>query len=159
MTFRLAVIAGLVLVVAVSTLVVLDSWSEEGDVVLDSDPTHVIPDAGADAVTFEMHALRDSGQEGAVTLDPRDDGTLVGVELTAPTEVEQPMHLYEGTCEDLGDPVHELDPLETRGDGVFGYSQTLVADDVVFGHGPLALGVQTAPWDPRLRACGELATG
>lgn len=158
MTFRRILIAVIGLFVAAAIGLVVVSWAiHRGNAVLDDDPTHVIPDPGADAVSFHVSEVNDSGQTGAATLDPRpNDRTLVAIKLTAPTEAEQPVHIHAGTCDDLGEIAYRLEPMEPERDPGVGVSISTVDDTLVIAGRPLAIDVHAAPWDERVRACGEL---
>jgi len=66
--------------------------------------------AGAEqALTVQLVAQNGSGQSGAATFTPIDDGrTRIVLELTNPPTEEQPAHVHSGSCDDLGDPVVAL---------------------------------------------------
>ena len=143
--------------IGASALLVLVVWLANREAAIqDDDPTHVIPDPGEDAVSFHMFEVNNSGQTGAATLDPREDGTLVVIKLTAPTDAAQPVHLHVGTCDDRGPIAYELNSLDPNREPDVGFSETVVDADLIDGERPLALVVQTAPWDERVRACGDL---
>ena len=158
MTARQVLIGVVVTLVMAPVVLVAGLWlTHRGDAALDDDPRHVIPDPGPDAVSFHVSEVDGSGQTGAATLDPREgDRTLVAIKLTAPTETEQPVHIHAGTCDDLGQIVHRLEPMEPQRDPGVGTSITTVDANLVIPDRPLAIDVHAAPWDDRVRACGEL---
>jgi hypothetical protein len=64
--------------------------------------------AGAD-VTLELAEQESSGQEGTATFTSLGGGrTRIVLELTNPTDIPQPAHVHDGSCDDLGDPVVAL---------------------------------------------------
>ncbi len=71
-----------------------------------------LEDAGADAVTFELEEVGDSGQFGFATLDPADGETRVALELGMPPGVPQPAHVHRGSCDNPSqEAVLELESL------------------------------------------------
>lgn len=74
-----------------------------------------------EAVTVELQEQNDSGQSGEATLTPDGEQTRVVLDLENPPSVPQPVHIHEGTCEEL-DPTPRY-PLENLTDGT---SETVV---------------------------------
>ena len=77
--------------------------------------------AEQEAVTVELQEQNDSGQSGQATLTPEGEQTRVVLELENPPSVPQPVHIHEGTCEEL-DPTPRY-PLENLSGGT---SETVV---------------------------------
>lgn len=74
-----------------------------------------------ESVTVELQEQNDSGQSGEATLTPEGEQTRVALQLENPPSEPQPVHIHEGTCEELNPtPAH---PLENLTDGA---SETLV---------------------------------
>ncbi len=72
------------------------------------------PVAGQDSVTLEFEPVDDSGVGGNVLLTATDGQTDVEVLITEGLEdgAVHPVHIHQGTCDDLGDVVHPLDNIE-----------------------------------------------
>lgn len=77
--------------------------------------------AEQEAVTVELQEQNDSGQSGQATLTPEGEQTRVVLDLENPPSVPQPVHIHEGTCDEL-DPTPRY-PLENLSDGT---SETVV---------------------------------
>lgn len=77
--------------------------------------------AEEEPVTVDLGEQNDSGQSGQATLTPEGEQTRVVLELDNPPAVPQPVHIHEGTCEEL-DPTPRY-PLENLAEGA---SETLV---------------------------------
>lgn len=77
--------------------------------------------AEQEPVTVELQEQNDSGQSGQATLTPEGEQTRVTLQLENPPSVPQPVHIHEGTCEEL-DPTPKY-PLENLTDGA---SETVV---------------------------------
>lgn len=69
---------------------------------------------GDGAVEVELSEQNDSGQSGTATLEAAGEGqTTVTLELSDPPDVPQPVHIHEGTCEELNpQPAFPLENLE-----------------------------------------------
>ena len=67
--------------------------------------------AGGGDVTVQLEQQNDSGQTGTAALTANGEKTSVFVLLDIAGETDQPAHIHEGTCEDLGDVAHGLQNL------------------------------------------------
>lgn len=109
--------------------------------------------AEQEAVTVELSEQSDSGQSGQATLTPQEGQTRVAIELDNPPSVPQPVHIHEGTCDDLN-PAPEY-PLENLTDGT---SETVV--DVPLAdlqEGEFAINAHASPDDLETYvACGDI---
>ena len=75
----------------------------------------IAPVAGQDTVDFDLDEVDDSGVTGSVTMTADNGSTTVSIELDgAPEDGVHPVHIHEGTCDDLGDVAY---PLEDVVDG------------------------------------------
>jgi hypothetical protein len=75
------------------------------------------PATGEEAITVDLDEVDGSGVEGSARLVAADGQTEVEVLITAGLEegAVHPVHIHEGTCDDLGDVAY---PLEDIVDGV-----------------------------------------
>ena len=95
---------------------------EEPAVSTEATPAQEEPAVDAEAtpaeeepVTVEIGEQKNSGQSGQATLTPEGEQTRVTLELDNPPAVPQPVHIHEGTCEDLN-PTPRF-PLENLTEG------------------------------------------
>ena len=89
-----------------------------------------------------------SGQTGTATLTPSEGGTLVTVETVSYLVDPQPVNVYTGTCDALGDVAHELPTIE---DGI-----SVATLDVPPGDVRGAVSVAESRDKPEVQvACGE----
>lgn len=106
-------------------------------------------------VTVELQEQNDSGKSGQATLTPDGQQTRVALELENPPSTPQPVHIHEGTCEELN-PVPEF-PLENLTDGT---SETVV--DVPLSdlqEGEFAINAHASPDDLETYvACGDITS-
>jgi hypothetical protein len=66
-------------------------------------PQKIDPEPGAIYHEIALSPQNDSGQGGAVIFDEQEGELLVTLTFFSyPTEVTQPAHIHEGSCEDLG---------------------------------------------------------
>lgn len=77
--------------------------------------------AEQEAVTVELQEQNDSGRSGRAMLTPEGEQTRVVLDLDNPPSVAQPVHIHDGTCDEL-DPTPRY-PLENLTDGT---SETVV---------------------------------
>lgn len=69
--------------------------------------------AGDGAVTVQLSEQSSSGQSGSAALTASGDGqTTVVLELSNPPDLPQPVHIHDGTCDELGDVAYGLTNLE-----------------------------------------------
>lgn len=112
------------------------------------------PSASAQVpVVVTMNALNNSGQAGQVTLTPMGAQTLVVVNVgPGPAGVNQPVHIHEGRCPNVGFVVHPLT------DVVNGMSSTIVnATLQELANGSLAINVHKSVLEIGVStSCGDI---
>lgn len=109
-----------------------------------------------ESVTVELQEQNDSGQTGQATLTSEGEQTRVALQLEDPPSAPQPVHIHEGTCEELDPtPAH---PLENLTDGA---SETVV--DVPLSElqtGEFAINAHASEADAKTYvACGAVPSG
>jgi hypothetical protein len=109
--------------------------------------------AEEEPVTVELQEQNDSRQSGEATLTAEGEQTRVALDLDNPPAEPQPVHIHEGTCDDLN-PTPEF-PLENLTDGT---SETVV--DVPLAdlqEGEFAINAHASEQDIETYvACGEI---
>ena len=112
--------------------------------------------AEQEPVTVELEEQNDSGQSGEATLTPEGEQTRVALQVENPPSVPQPVHIHDGTCEEL-DPTPKY-PLENLTDGT---SETVV--DVPLSElqaGEFAINAHASEADPGTYvSCGAVPSG
>jgi hypothetical protein len=101
--------AGAAALAALVILAAADPWAANGG----EDLAGVVA-AGdvAGAISFELRPRNGSGQFGFVTLEPREGGTRVAVELLAPPSARA--FVREGSCRRPGKRLHDLGVVTRR---------------------------------------------
>jgi hypothetical protein len=89
--------------------------------------TVIAPVAGEEAITLDLEEVDGSGVEGNVRLAAVNGETDVEVLITAGLEDDavHPVNIHEGTCDDLGEIVHELEDI------VGGVSETQIEAELM----------------------------
>jgi hypothetical protein len=108
------------------------------------------PGAGAGGeVLVDLVERNGSGQTGTATLTPSSEGTLVTVETVSYLVDPQPVAIYAGTCDALGEVAHELPTIE---DGISVATLELEVADL---SGAVSVAESRAKPDVQV-ACGEI---
>lgn len=118
-----------------------------------------LEDAGADAVTFELREVDDSGSFGFATLDPLGGRTRIGLEIGSPSGLPQPAHVHRGSCGRFDrEPVYALEPLTTTSPRLA--TSTTIVDAALEDLSGLVIDVHQSERDPHVYvACGEVPGG
>ena len=105
-------------------------------------------------VTVNLSPQNASGEKGTVTLTPEGDKTEVMISLAgAPSGVQQPAHIHDGTCASL-DPKPRI-PLQNVVDGKSKTTLDMKMDDIMSKGG--AINVHKSAADVKTYvACGDL---
>lgn len=89
------------------------------------------PAAAQDTVTIDMKEVDGSGQSGSANITTDGEQVIVSIEIEpGPEGQAQPVHIHEGTCNDLGDVAY---PLEDVVDGVSESSADISISDLFAG--------------------------
>jgi hypothetical protein len=108
------------------------------------------PGAGAGGeVLVDLVERNGSGQTGMATLTPSSEGTLVTVDTVSYLVDPQPVAIYAGTCDSLGDVAYELPTIE---DGI---SVATLDLEVAELRGAISVSESRAKPDEQV-ACGEI---
>jgi hypothetical protein len=113
--------------------------------------------AQGNAVTIDLGAQNNSGEQGTATLTPQGDKTQVVIQLKgAPAGVAQPAHIHEGSCAKLDPkPKHGLEPVV---DGKSTTTLPVKLDELMSGGG--AINVHKSAEEVKTYvACGDLKKG
>ena len=106
------------------------------------------------SMTFNLREQSDSSQSGKATIEERNDGTKVTIELSnEPRGATEPAHIHFGSCPNPGAVKYPLNPVMN------GRSETLINSsyDTVVSGGPLAVNVhESAQKLNAYVACGNL---
>jgi len=105
-------------------------------------------------VTVNLMPQNASGESGTVTLTPQGDKTQVVIKLAgAPSDVQQPAHIHDGSCASL-DPKPRV-PLQNVVSGSSTTTLDMKLDDIVSKGG--AVNVHKSAADVKTYvACGDL---
>ena len=113
----------------------------------------IAPAAGQNIFSVALDSVDDSGVTGGASIRGVDEGVEFTVFISAGDEGGvHPVNVYEGTCDELGDVVFELENIED------GESVTTV-DDVMLGdvlNGEHAVSVQASEDDDAAVMCGNI---
>jgi hypothetical protein len=91
----------------------------------------VAPALAQDTITIDLEETEDSGVSGTATLTAENGTTNVVIELTGMEEdAVHPIHIHDGTCEDLGGVAY---PLEDIVDGMSETTVDVSLDDLMTG--------------------------
>lgn len=106
-----------------------------------------------EGVTVELAPVNNSGESGSATLTPVDSKTNVVINLTGtPEGVAQPVHIHQGTCENLGGVKY---PLEAVKDGTSETTVDAKLSDLTTGD--FAINVHKSENDLSTHvACGDI---
>ncbi len=110
---------------------------------------------GGEAVEVELSEQNDSGQSGTATLEPAgEDQTTVTLELSNPPDLPQPVHIHEGTCEELNPQA--AFPLENLEDGTSETTVDISVEDLQSGE--YAINAHASEEDVETYvACGDIS--
>lgn len=121
-----------------------------------SELTKAAGEEASGAAETELSELNDSGVSGTVTFTPMEDQTKVTINLEgAPEGGVHPVHIHEGTCDNLGKPAYPLSDIKN------GTSETTIdatVEDITSG--AHAINVHKSPDElSAYVACGEVQQG
>lgn len=152
MIWRSAVFASCVMLAALA----LAGCSGDEDVADQvSSAVETATEAIPQTVEVELAELNGSGQSGAATLEPSNDGHLnVTIELSGNQDESQPADLHEGSCPDHGDVVALLNDVV---DGTSATDIVFSLEDVASADSPgYAIDVHRSNDLPTVVACGDI---
>jgi hypothetical protein len=105
-------------------------------------------------VTVNLAAQNDSGEKGTATFNPQGTKTQVVIKLAgAPTGVEQPAHIHDGSCAKL-DPKPRV-PLQNVVGGTSTTTLDMKLDDIMSKGGAINVHKSAAEVKTYV-ACGDL---
>jgi hypothetical protein len=113
----------------------------------------IAPATAQDTVTINMQEVDDSGQSGSADITSDGDQVIVSIEIDpGPDGEPQPVHIHEGSCQELGDVAY---PLEDVVDGVSESTADVSMSELLPGEYAINVHLSEDQMDVHV-ACGTL---